>query len=87
MSTRFWSRRFLCARAMPLAYLVVLMLTGCVTSTPSSMTNANHEKYLKSLSGETPAQIAFVNKSGQRVKVYWLDYSGNLVFYKDARDR
>lgn len=36
----------------------------------------------KSMVGKTSAQITFVNRTGETVSVYWLNYSGKRVFYK-----
>jgi hypothetical protein len=36
----------------------------------------------KSKVGKTPAQITFVNRTGETVSVYWLNYRGQRVLYK-----
>jgi hypothetical protein len=36
----------------------------------------------KSKVGKTHAQITFVNQTGETLSVYWLNYSGQRVFYK-----
>jgi von Hippel-Lindau disease tumor suppressor protein len=43
------------------------------------------EKDLKSENGKVKTRITFVNHSNQGVKVYWLDYSGQRVFYKKLK--
>jgi hypothetical protein len=40
----------------------------------------------KSVVGKTPAQITFVNRAGETVSVYWLNYSGQRVFYRKLLD-
>ena len=62
--------------------LLFLLILGCASSPPPGVDRASKGQQLKSILGTTQARITFANKSGQRVKVYWLDYSGNLVFYK-----
>ena len=37
------------------------------------------------MNGNVKTQITFVNHSKQEVKVYWLDYSGQRVFYKKLK--
>jgi Domain of unknown function DUF11/WD40-like Beta Propeller Repeat/VHL beta domain len=43
---------------------------------PNCTITQNH-----SIEGVTPSAIDFVNDSGVRVDVYWLDYDGNPVYY------
>jgi hypothetical protein len=43
------------------------------------------EKDLKSENGDVKTRITFVNRSKQPVKAYWLDYSGERVFYKELK--
>src|ERR1700690_2508081 len=38
---------------------------------------------LKSLNADVATSVLFVNYTGAAVKVYWIDYSGNLVHYQD----
>jgi hypothetical protein len=64
------------------ASIFLLALTGGCATSDNSKVGAGEEQYSKSLAGVTQARITFFNRSGQRVKVYWLDYAGNLVFYK-----
>ena len=35
----------------------------------------------KSLAGKTPTTVKFVNKTAGTVQLYWLSYSGTLVYY------
>lgn len=35
----------------------------------------------RSISGDTPSSITFDNQSGVAVSIYWLNYSGNRIFY------
>jgi hypothetical protein len=51
----------------------------------SSEETVSKEKGLKSENGNVKARIAFVNRSKQAVKVYWLDYRGQRVFYKKLK--
>jgi hypothetical protein len=51
----------------------------------SSHRSDGKEKDLKSENGDVKTQITFVNHSKQEVKVYWLDYSGQRVFYKKLK--
>ena len=37
---------------------------------------------LKSIDSKVETSIKFVNRSGQTIKVYWLDYDGNRKLYK-----
>ncbi|WP_093554872.1 VHL beta domain-containing protein [Pseudoduganella namucuonensis] len=61
--------------------LAAIFLTGCATAVVPQRTDANQNGTVKSISSETTAQITFVNKSGQDVKIYWLDFSGRRVLY------
>jgi hypothetical protein len=70
------------SRKFGLATVILVLLTACAVVTGPQRIDANQEKNLKSLPNETKAQIKFVNKSGQEVKVYWLDFSGHRVLYK-----
>ena len=40
------------------------------------------EKGTYSIHANIPTSILFVNKSGKKIKIYWLDYSGNRKLYK-----
>ena len=40
------------------------------------------ETGLRSLQGSTATRLEFVNTSSREVRVYWLDYKGQRVFYR-----
>jgi hypothetical protein len=66
-----------------LTILVAFLLTAdCVASDQSKglSTNANHPT--RSLNSDTKALITFVNRSGQSVNIYWIDFGGNRQLYK-----
>jgi serine/threonine protein kinase len=44
------------------------------------------ETRFRSLRGDVAARMRFVNKSGQTIHVYWLDYQGKRVLYHTLRD-
>jgi hypothetical protein len=73
---------FVNLRALVFASLVAMLLPGCAGPVSPKTLDASQEKAVKSLSSDTKAQITFVNKSGQRINVYWLDFSGHRVLYK-----
>lgn len=60
--------------------------TAASTPTPAGGTLAPvscaKERSLKSIVGETPASIQFVNNSANQVLVYWLNYQGLRELYK-----
>jgi len=39
-------------------------------------------KETRSLHAHIPTEVTFENKSGQTIRVYWLDYSGNRKLYR-----
>jgi von Hippel-Lindau disease tumor supressor len=45
----------------------------------------SEEKGQKSETGNVKTRMIFVNRSKQPVKVYWLDYRGQRVFYKKLK--
>ncbi len=65
-----------------LCFLVALQLAGCAPASQHPTLDGYQEGVVKSLASTTEAQITFINKSGQRVKVYWLDFDGQRVLYK-----
>jgi len=44
------------------------------------------EKGVKSLNSDLSTSIAFTNKSGKTIKVYWLDFEGNRKLYQTLDD-
>ena len=44
------------------------------------------EEWFKSSDQEIGAKLTFSNKSGQPVKVFWLDHAGERKFYKTLED-
>lgn len=40
------------------------------------------EKGTRSLHANLPTEVTFDNRSGQTVRIYWLDYSGNRKLYR-----
>lgn len=44
------------------------------------------EKGTHSLHANMPTEMTFENKSGQTVRVYWLDYSGNRKLYRSLEN-
>lgn len=74
-------------KACALLAICLLMLPGC--SLPVRAENKKHpdeEKGLKSLNSDTEAEIRFVNRSGQTVEVYWLDFDGKRKYYQTLKD-
>ena len=72
-------------RTFVLASLVTLLLASCGSPVPPQVVDPGQEAALKSVASDSKAQITFVNKSGQEVKVYWLDFSGHRVLYQVLR--
>lgn len=49
---------------------------------PVEKSRENLEKGTRSLHANLATEVTFDNKSGQTVKIYWLDYSGNRKLYQ-----
>src|SRR5271167_4674130 len=43
-------------------------------------------KGIKSINGDVETKIAFTNKSGKTIKVYWLNYEGKRELYQTLKD-
>ena len=69
-------------RASCLIPSVILLLVNCAAPVSPQMLDASREKTVRSLASETKAQITFENKSGQKIKIYWLDFFGHRILYK-----
>ncbi len=48
--------------------------------------HAAEEKGIKSVNSDVEAKITFVNRSGNTIKVYWLDFDGNRKLYQTLKD-
>ena len=59
------------------------LLAGCVRPTEDKHPK---EESLRSLHSAAEAQIHFENRSGQTVRVYWLDYDGERKLYQTLRN-
>lgn len=69
------------ARTAASTFIAIALLAGCTAVRPPRV-DANEKRSLKSLAGTYKAQIAFVNDSGQPVKVFWIDFDGHRKLYK-----
>lgn len=70
----------------------VLALSSILTGVNPEIANAgparcSAESISKSTSGKVTTKITFDNKLKQPVKIYWLNYSGNRVFYRQLKPR
>ncbi len=68
----------------------VLALSGILTAVNLETANAGPaicpaESVSKSTSGKITTKISFKNKLKQTVKIYWLNYSGRRVFYRQLK--
>ena len=75
--------------AIGLVFVVLAMAAVGAQAAPSATGAAANfcaTTKRKSVVGKTPAQITFVNRTGETVSVYWLNYSGKRVFYKKLLD-
>ncbi|QBB71940.1 hypothetical protein ELE36_17110 [Pseudolysobacter antarcticus] len=72
-------------RARALTLVVAVLLAGCAGSTQPQRVGSNQERAAKSIGNESKAEIEFVNKSGQVVKIYWLDFDGHRNLYKTLK--
>jgi len=70
------------SRTVASAFMIIALLAGCTTPLRPQRVDANQEKSVKSLASESKAQIEFVNRSGQPVKVFWIDFDGRRKLYK-----
>jgi hypothetical protein len=69
-----------------LPYLCLAILLARAPSAYADKKHPAEEKGTKSTSGDVETTIKFVNKSKQTIKVYWLDYDGDRVFYNTLED-
>ena len=74
--------------AIGLTFVVAMAAAGAQAAPSATGAAANFCATTKGKSkvGKTPAQITFVNRTGETVSVYWLNYSGQRVFYKKLLD-
>jgi len=70
------------AQILPILVVATALIAGCATSNSPDQGNADASAPARSLNSDTPALITFVNRSGQPVNVYWLDFGGNRKFYQ-----
>ena len=59
------------------------LLAGCAGAGANQPTD---QQSLRSRNSLVEAEMKFVNRSGQTVNVYWLDYEGDRKFYQALRD-
>jgi von Hippel-Lindau disease tumor supressor len=75
---------------MRVSLLAALLLTtttvlGNLTIASPAQAESKHRAELagaKSLNGDIPASLMFINKTEAPVKIYWLDYKGDRQFYQ-----
>ena len=61
---------------------VLILLAGWnVHAQELQSLDCSAQSTLKSINGDTPTSIDFVNQTADQVLVYWLDYSGKRVLY------
>lgn len=63
----------------------VLLLLAFLTSAIVAAAQERHPaevKGLRSTNGDLPTTITFVNRAGEPVKLYWLDYEGKRKLYE-----
>jgi hypothetical protein len=76
-------RRHLLTRAM---FIVFMVLTGnVVNSQPLDLLiplSPAGTLALRSQTGDMPTSIVFMNEYGRELAVYWVNYAGQLVFYR-----
>jgi hypothetical protein len=72
---------FVDLRKLLLMSLTGVLLTSCAVVVNPRKEDTNQAGVTKSISSDTKSQITFINKSGQEVKIYWLDFSGRRVLY------
>ena len=62
-------------------------LVGCAGAAVRENQNPpKNESSFRSLNSFAEAEIRFVNRSGQTVNVYWLDYTGERKYYQTLKD-
>lgn len=75
---------------MRVSLLAALVLTTTTLATTLSiaapvLAETKHRAEVagaKSLNGDIPASLMFINKTEADVKIYWLDYKGDRKFYQ-----
>jgi len=67
---------------------LALLLAGAPTmpSVPAEKKHPAEEKVIRSTNSDIETRIAFVNKSEQTIKVYWLDSDGQRKLIKTVKD-
>ena len=67
---------------------IILMMTtiGIVACSEIAITDENQvietNGLNRSILGNQKTEIEFINKKQEPIKVFWMDYNGNAVFYK-----
>jgi hypothetical protein len=74
MHTRTWA-------GLPFLGLIVLLAGRNIHAQELQSFDCSAEAKLKSINGDTPTSVDFVNQTADEVDVYWLDYSGKRVLY------
>jgi von Hippel-Lindau disease tumor supressor len=70
---------------MRMSVLAALMLTTTIAIASPSLAESKHRAEVagaRSLNGDIPASLMFINKTEGPVKIYWLDYKGDRKFYQ-----
>lgn len=66
-------------------FSVAALASGIASARPDK-TSVSQVAAARSVAGTSEATITFVNKSGQPVKVSWIDFNGGLQLYKTLKN-
>jgi hypothetical protein len=72
--------------ATVLSLLGLLLLMAWPSPARAETKHPAEEKGIKSTSSDVETNITFVNRSGQTIKVYWIDYEGRRKLYETAKN-
>lgn len=73
--------------SLPIALLAAAALFGCASRelTASALREGcERAATFKSRAGDIPVDLSFLNQTSGRVAVYWIDYFGEPIFYRDV---
>lgn len=67
---------------------LLLTTAFCLLLAPGALAGTQHaaeRSGIRSGAGVVEASLNFINRSGETLKVYWLDFSGRRVLYKTLK--
>lgn len=67
-----------------MATRIPLTLLACLAAGPAlAAFGCETERGAKSISGTLETKIIFRNQASERVRIYWIDYTGRRKFYEE----